>query len=54
VPAFTVPNVEIDLPTNYTSIHIHGNVVAKIAASFKEVSLDFIRDEITKTLKDTV
>ena len=54
MPAFSVPNFEIDLPKNHTSITIHGNVVAKIAASFKDSSVDFILDEIAKTLKDTV
>jgi len=52
VPSFTMSNVNVDLPKNHLNIHVHGNVVAKIADAFKKLFIGTIRDEITKNLKD--
>ena len=54
VPAFSVPNIYIDLPKDHLDIKIHGNVVAKIADAFKSLFKGTIRDEITKNLRDVV
>jgi len=52
VPSFTMSNVNVDLPKDHLNIHVHGNVVAKIADAFKKLFIGTIRDEITKNLKD--
>jgi len=52
VPAFTTPEVSIDLPKDHIDIKVHGNVIAKIADAFKSFFKGPMRDVITKTLKD--
>jgi len=54
VPAFNVPSVYIDLPKDHLSIHIHGNIVSKIANAFKSLFEGKIRDAITSNLKSLV
>ena len=52
VPSFTIPKVYIDLPKDHLNIHIHGNVVAKIADAFKKLFIGTIRDAVTKNLQE--
>ena len=54
VPAFTVPNVTVDLPKEHISIHIRGNIVAKIADAFKVLFVSTVRDQITAHLSERV
>ena len=54
VPAFTVPEVSVNLPKDGIKIHIHGNAAASIADAFKSLFMGTIRDEITKNLRDII
>lgn len=54
VPAFSTPYIYFDLPKKHISIHIHGNVIANIAESFKKLFMGTIRDEITSSLNSVI
>lgn len=54
VPSFNVVSNNIDLPKDHIKIHIHGNIVAKIADAFKSLFMGSIRDSITKSLRDAL
>mmetsp|Transcript_31675 Transcript_31675/g.48471 ORF Transcript_31675/g.48471 Transcript_31675/m.48471 type:complete len:206 (+) Transcript_31675:267-884(+) len=51
LPAFNVEVEELDIPKDHIKIHIHGNVVAKIADAFSKLFKCPIRKQIIKDLK---
>jgi hypothetical protein len=54
VPAVTVVGTNVNLPKDGISLHIHGDVIAKLADLLKGLFLGTIRDEITSQLKKAI
>ena len=54
VPAFKVLSESVNIPKNHIDIHIHGDVIAKIADFLKSFFIDSVRKDIEKSMNDAL